>query len=301
MLTGRWSQENRATLQELLGARFSHTAIAIFDWDNTCIDGDIADLTFHHLCADMKFRFSHGGFWAWIDEIAFPNRIADYVESYLRAATSETRHRLRFELERVRHLLHEGEDDNRAWAWDGGAFVGWTPEEVREYAQKVIRQESASPFEIETLIVDGHDPLQLAHGLGQYPEMQVLMQAFIRAGWDVRIISASPQWLVEECAAQFGIEPDRVIGMRREIVNERITASVDSPCSWGDGKLDAYQMFVTRQRPPNFVAGDSLGDWKLLEWATDCALLIEPIRDALRNYAQWRRELGDKWLVQKFS
>lgn len=301
MLSGRWSDENCAALQELLAASFSYTPIAIFDWDNTCIDGDIADLTFHHLCADMKFRFDADGFGEWIDELAIPNRIGDYIEEHTRTGSIETRHRLRFELERVRYLLHEGEDDNWAWAWDSGAFVGWTPQEVRSYVRKVIRQETASPFEIETLMLEGYDPLQLAHGLREYSEMQALMQSFLGAGWDVRVISASPQWVVEECAARFGIESERVIGMRREIVHERITASVDSPCSWGDGKLDAYQMFVTRERPPNFVAGDSLGDWKLLEWATDCALLIEPIRDSLRIYAQWRRELGDQWLIQKFS
>jgi hypothetical protein len=52
---------------------------------------------------------------------------------------------------------------------------------------------------------------------------------------------------------------------------------------WGDGKLDAFNMFVTRERPPNFVAGDSLGDWTMLEWATDCALLVESHAKMLRH------------------
>jgi phosphoserine phosphatase len=122
----------------------------------------------------------------------------------------------------------------------------------------------------------------------------------LAGGWDVRVITASPRWLVEPMAERYGIAPERVVGMQRVLRDGRITVEIDSPISWGDGKQDALRLFVGRDRLPSFVAGDSIGDWKLLEWATECALVIEPSPEPLIEFANWRRSLGETWLVQAF-
>jgi phosphoserine phosphatase len=333
---GRWTGENRAALQELLARDFRVPPIAIFDWDNTCIRGDTSDFVFHELCRDLAFQFDAPGFAAWVQELPVPTRIFQAVEAFRSRPTRDTRAALRFELERTRWALHESEDDNQAWAWDTGAFVGWTPAAVREYTRRVIARELAQPRRVETLThpahmhaqavgaaavnfdVSGPDylararemramdlhanlTLELARGLRVRPEMQELISEMRRAGWRVHILSASPQWEVEAFAERYFIPRENVIGMRRAVVNGKITAAFEPPCSWGDGKLDAYQMFVTRERPPNFCAGDSIGDWKLLEWATDAALLLEPTSDSLRDLARRKQSIGETWLVQKFE
>jgi phosphoserine phosphatase len=336
MLTGRWTAENRAALERLLARKFSYTPIAVFDWDGTCASGDIAELVFHAQCRALTFHFESPEFVAWVEEISVPTRILECYEMYRAKKSPETRAALRFELERTRWSLHQSEDDNQAWAWDTGAFVGWTPAQVREYTRRVIARELAQPLRVEPLtskdamaiewaramearhavhdaqamtisamdavtIADDALTLDLARRLRERAEMRELLYRFRAAGWDVFVMSASPQWEVEAFAERYFFPPENVIGMRRAIVNGKITAAFEPPCSWGDGKLDAYQMFVTRARPPNFCAGDSVGDWKLLEWTTDGALLVEPTRDALREFARWKQSLGETWLIQKFD
>lgn len=335
-LHGRWSLENRAALERLLTRKFSYTPIAIFDWDNTCIAGDTSDAVFHELCRDLAFHFEHPDFVNWVEEIPIPSRILECYEMYLANQSPATRAALRFELERTRWALHESEDDNQAWAWDTGAFVGWTPQQVREYTRRVVARELAQELRVEFLTHPAHMhaenigasavkqdlsglhyleraqqmramdldtdmTLPIARGLRVRNEMRELMHEFRAAGWQVFVITASPQWEIEAFAERYFISSHNVIGMRRAIVNGRVTAAFEPPCSWGDGKLDAYNLFVKRERPPNFCAGDSIGDWKLLEWATDGALLIELAPDSLRNFAQWQQSIGANWLIQRFE
>lgn len=345
-LSGRWTGANRAVLEGLLARDSKTQPIAVFDWDHTCIGGDTANAVFHALCRDLAFRFDHPEFADWVEEIPVPTRILECVEMDWARPSAETRAALRFELERTRWALHESEDDNQAWAWDSGAFVGWKPIEVREYTRRVIARELAQPFGTEYLthpareehpggmrsqsrsraieagavmpdlaglhyleraqLMRGMDleadlTLPLARGLRVRNELRELMYELRAAGWAVFVITASPQWVIEAFAERYFLPPQNVIGMRRAVVDGEIRVAPEPPCSWGDGKLDAYQMFVTRDRPPNFCAGDSVGDWKLLEWATDCALVVEPTIDALRNFAQWKQSVGETWLLQAFE
>ncbi len=300
-LSGRWTDENRAVLEQLLAREFHSPPIAVFDWDNACIQGDIADATFHHLCADLMFKFDAPGFWEWMGEAGLENRVRVAYEAYRLTPTEDARHALRIALELTREALHQGEDDTSAWAWDSGAFIGWTPYEAREYTKKVMRQEMASPFETEIILLDDGSWLTLSHGLRVRTEIKELIAALQRANWQVFVITASPQWQVEVFAPMCGIAPDNVVGMRREIIGSTITASVESPVSYADGKLDAYQLFISRSQMPALVAADSLGDWKLLEWATDVRLLVEPIQDRLREFARWRKSLGESWLIQELD
>lgn len=336
MLNGRWTTENRTVLENLLAQQFQHSPIAVFDWDYTCIAGDTANMVFHQLCRDLAFQFEHPEFVNWVEEIPIPSRIPECVEMFWARPSPETRAALRFELERTRWALHESEDDNQAWAWDAGAFVGWEPVQVHEYTRRVIARELAEPLHTEFLThpaymhaqaigagavthdlsalhyleraqhmrsmhLDADLSLPLPRGLRVRDEIRQLMYEMRRAGWNVYIITASPQWEIEVFAERYLIPPQNVIGMRRALVDGRITAAIEPPCSWGDGKLDAFNMFVTRDRLPNFCAGDSVGDWTLLEWATDCALLIEPTTESLRYFAQWKQSVGETWLLQRFD
>lgn len=302
MLKGRWTPENRAGLEKLLTREYKSPPIAIFDWDNTCVQGDTADLIFHSLCRDMAFRFDAPSFVEWVEQVPMPTRILECAEAYRAHPSPETRAPLRFELERTRKTLHDGEDDNQAWGWDSGALVGWAPAEVRDYTRRVIARELAQPLRSEWLASkDGTAQIEIPRGLRLRSEMRELLYELRGAGWLVYVITASPQWEIEAFAERYFMPAENIIGMRREIVNGRITAAVSSPVSWGDGKLDAYQRFVTGKRPPNFAAGDGVGDWKLLEWATDAALIVEPTHDGVRDYALWKKSLGEAWFVQSFE
>lgn len=301
MLSGRWTQQNRIALEDLLAEKPRERQIAVFDWDNTCVAGDIADAVFHQLARELVFNFEYQGFWDWIHEVTPFDDIQLAYQNFQSDPNIENRMRLRLRLENLRNAQLEGEDTTMAWAWDAGAFIGWTPRGAKEFVRGVISREIYRPLSKELLLLDGEPAIEISRGLEIYAEMRELVHAFIRAGWQVWFISASPQVEVEIFAAYFGIHQSRILGMRRRVINGRFTLECEPPISFGDGKLDAYRRFISESEPPAFVAGDSLGDWKLLECATRIALLIEPLASTLREYGRWRRELGEKWLIQDFS
>lgn len=287
-------------LEELIRREHSHPPIAVLDWDNTCIRGDIADAVFHQLCQDLAFRFEAPGFWDWIGEAGLENRVAEAYQMLRVKPDRENRMRLRFALEQTRQVLHEGDDDTRAWAWDTGAFVGWTEEEVVDYTRQVIARELERPLEVVSIELEG-EQVSVARGLRLRAEMKELVEVLQRSDWQVWVLSASPQWEVEAFAATYGISRHRVVAMRREIVDGRISPAVAPPVSYSDGKLDAYRMLISRGEAPSFVAGDSLGDWKILEFSVQARLLIEPAPPPLREFALWRKSAGEAWLLQRFD
>lgn len=293
MLHGRWTEENRKTLEWLIDRESKEPPIAVFDWDNTCIRGDISDVVFRHLCADLAFRFEEAGFWDWVTEARYQNEVSEAYAKYRASPSPENRMWLSSGMEATRKALHEGMDDTSAWAWDSGAFIGWTEAEVRQYTSLIIRRE------LERAPKFGSD--KTTAGLVLRTEMKDLIAALTAAGWQVWILSASPFLEVQVCAGFYDVPPDHVVGMRRQVVSDKISLEVIPPVSFSDGKLDAYRLFINGSKSPSFVAGDSLGDWKLLE-SSDCLrLLVEPVPSHLRKFAEWRRAEGELWLFQQFD
>jgi phosphoserine phosphatase len=299
-LLGRWSDENRNALEELIDRNHARSPIAVFDWDNTCIRGDIADAVYHEISLDLAFHFESPGFWDWITENGSENNIVEAYHRYCTKPHAESRLRLRVGFEQARKRMHDGPDDASAWAWDSGAFVGWTTAEVREYTRRVVMSELTRPEKIETIGTES-ETIEIRTGLRLHAEMMELMQALQERGWQVWVLSASPQWEIEAFAGLYGIPPTRTIGMRRELHGDRITSQVAPPVSYSDGKLDAYRLFINYERAPSLVAGDSLGDWKILESSEAVRILIDPAPAQLREFALWRKGLGESWLLQTFD
>ena len=295
-----WSAGNRAALDEIVGREYRHSPIAVFDWDNTCIRGDIGVAVYHQLCRDLAFHFDAPGFLEWITEVTPADLVSQAIADYRSHPTPETRLRLRWSLEQQWTAFLDGPDDGAVWAWDTGTFIGWSVDEVHVYTRRVIAAELRVPLGSETLAADGAR-VEIPRGLRIRPALQELIQCMQHAGWQVWVISASPQWVVEAFAQLYGIPPARVVGMRRVVIDGKITAQVEPPVSFSDGKLDAYQAFVSRAQPPTFAAGDSVNDWKILEWAEFGRLLIEPAPEPLRAFALWRQSAGEPWLLQEFD
>lgn len=297
MLHGRWTDENLAALEHLIQDETAEPKIAVFDWDNTCVRGDISDAVFHQLCSDLAFRFDAPGFVDWLMEARCQDLVSPALGRFLSDPSEGNKNNLCASFEVTRKALHESMDDTSAWAWDTGAFIGWTETEVKQYTKNVINQELARGLRTEVHIGNGAEPPHLV----LRPEMKELTGKLMAADWQVWILSASPQWQVEEFASLYDVPPSRVVGMRREITQGKITLQVIPPVSFSDGKLDAYRTFISREYPPLLVAGDSLGDWKLLEASDKVRLLVEPVPSALREFAEWRRSAGEAWLFQAFD
>lgn len=115
------------------------------------------------------------------------------------------------------------------------------------------------------------------------PALRELVAALHQFGWEVYVVSASPEVLVQAAAARVGIPEGRVIGMRPAIGPDgRYSRPIQEPIPFREGKLE----LVTRAsgRRPTLAIGDSTFDLPLLVGAAR-ALLLDRGDAALRAEA----------------
>jgi phosphoserine phosphatase len=96
----------------------------------------------------------------------------------------------------------------------------------------------------------------------------------------VLVVSASPQWIVEDAAGRLGIAPEDVIACRPVVNEERILPSLAAPVPYAEGKPAALATVVDgRQLLASF--GDNVFDMELLR-AARLGVAVRP-KPALRR------------------
>lgn len=119
--------------------------------------------------------------------------------------------------------------------------------------------------------------------IGIREEMRELIWALQRHGWEVRVITASAEPLVQALAEQMGIHPNHVHGMRAPLLpSGRYGHGVLEPVPYREGKLDVIRLAAGRD--PDFAAGDSRSDATLMA-AARAALLWDRGDLSLREEA----------------
>ncbi|HEY9840869.1 MAG: HAD family hydrolase [Candidatus Sericytochromatia bacterium] len=107
-----------------------------------------------------------------------------------------------------------------------------------------------------------------------YPGQRSLIQRLQRAGVEVWIVSASPQWLIEQGAPYLGVPADHVVGVRLGEANGLATPHVIPPMTFRQGKVEAITKYIGKT--PVLVAGDSITDFEMLKIASRLQLVINP-------------------------
>ncbi len=221
----RWTAAARAAIAELIRTqKASERKIAAFDFDDSCIHGDIG--------------------------IALLER---------------------FDASSPRDLVAEYEADCAADTRTGYAqlcptlLAGRTEDEVRSETRATL---------IEAL----------ADGRVQWvDEVHRLISTLHDSGWEVWIVTASPEVVVQMAAAHYGVPPSRVIGMRVAMAkNGRYSSEILDPVTYRTGKLEAL-----RERAgcdPLLAMGDSPSDEALLE-AAEVGILIDRGDKSFRDRA----------------
>jgi HAD superfamily phosphoserine phosphatase-like hydrolase len=121
--------------------------------------------------------------------------------------------------------------------------------------------------------------------------MRELVWALHRHGWEVWVVTASAEVLVQAVAERMGIHPHRVLGMRAPLdASGRYRGVIEEPAPFREGKLELLRKVTGRD--PRFAAGDSRSDAWLMGAAED-ALLVD------RGDAALRQELIERggWIV----
>jgi phosphoserine phosphatase len=325
-LNGRWTDENRTRLLEIIGTRgrrgasfdSAHPPVVLFDWDNTAMRGDIGDLAFAYALdhAALTGLPPAGGFGALVP--LRPDLSADLDASCVPTAPGTFADHCRNLLSRIALTGLDLRDHDAftvpisasykpSYALLSQLFVGLTPEEVRSIGEVALRRALEAPLGARTEVAE----TEVEAFARISPELRELTEVLRREGFDLWVVSASHQALVEVAAAELGFAPDHVIGMRPRLgVDGRYAVGFEDPTEGRAGSaITTYDvgkriwalreifglrdgLLEARSPRPVLAFGDADTDFAMLDWA-EHALLFDRGHPRVTCRA---RERG--WMVQ---
>ena len=305
-----WLPENVQTLADLIayygkeGPAYDPTRppYAVFDWDNTCLAGDLGDAFFFGACVRRAPLFADPDLWSILTaEDERDSLLAAWQDAFAEAgkASREALNRLRWQLARSFRLLSRRLGD-RAYGWQTQLLAGMTPNQVEALSDLIIEEESHRPLGQEIIRAPGGaDGVEsIPTGLRLYPQIGRLRMYLERAGIAAWVITATSEIVVRAGAHRLGFARERVIGMRNEMVNGRLTSTLQQPDTWGEGKVTVIQRDIHPTQRPILVVADGLTDREMLAYGADVRLVIDRGRPSLQEQVEAGRARGERWLVQ---
>ncbi|WP_316811718.1 HAD family hydrolase [Pedobacter heparinus] len=121
----------------------------------------------------------------------------------------------------------------------------------------------------------GEDCFNAKYQAKIYPEMRQLVANLQNYGFEVWVVTTSPELLYQQFVhEEFGIPVDRIIGLKSVIKNNVISNEVVLPVPMDNGKAETIQTFIKAK--PLFVGGNSRGDMEMMNIATGLKLIVNP-------------------------
>ncbi|MFE0104192.1 haloacid dehalogenase-like hydrolase [Streptomyces sp. NPDC059009] len=330
-----WYGANKAKLQRMLdtygrcGDAYDKKAkpLAVFDWDNTVIKNDVGDATMFWMLRNSKIRTPEGGDWHTTSRY-----LTDPAATALATACPATGRTLPTAkntacADEIAAVYGEGTTtggktafdgfDHRRmepqYAWLAQLTQGWSSRQVKGFAAAARKENLAAPVGTEQTVGTGK-----VTGWARYYEQQRdLIRTLKKAGFDVYIVSASPEPVAEVWAKGVGLDARHVIGIRNVVAHGKQTARLkgcgsvkdgaDSMITYIDGKRCAINERILKVRGAAaekvqpaaqrqvFAAGDSDTDVSFLRDATGLRLVLNRNKTELMCRAY---DNGDRrWLV----
>lgn len=247
--TELWAGDNAKKINLFLQTYRDKNAVAIFDWDNTVAKNDIGDATFFWLLRNDGVRhpasFAKQNPYLTAEAVQDLNRYcpgkpgsflntsenkscADTLLSiYLDGKTKSGK--------RDAWKLTHPDTLEPAYLWVVQFLSGYTPAEVKAMAEIVIEHAMNNSVGT-TQFVGSREVPAYVH---VYDAQKQLIQAMKVDGFDVWIATASAQGLVELFAAQVGIQPDHVIGVRSVLdASGKLTDRLEGCGPYPDGNIE---------------------------------------------------------------
>jgi phosphoserine phosphatase len=279
-----------------LGA--AEAPVAVFDFDNTCIFGDIGELYSHYLIDEVAYRYDLDAFWELIDPRDGRDHIRGLAERLLELAPAERVSSPAYreylaEMGAVYARKYEREGASSCYEWAVRLHVGMRPDEIRRGTVEAIWREVDADVDVERRQTSRQKVVRIARGIRIHREIRQLIAALDELGFEVWVVSATNQWTVETFAElEFGVPTQRVLGNRIAFADDGLLSSrTVEPVLYRQGKADIIEQEIGRR--PALVFGDSWTDFEMMCQAEHLAVLIDRGRDDLRRRAG---ELG--WAIQ---
>jgi len=256
--------------------------VAVFDFDNTLIFNDISYAVVYHLISRKLITTDPRAL-----RKIFPEKMA---KLYLAIDNESTK--LVFLTRYFKHYrrMCKSKGKPACLSWLAGLYIGFTPKKLREIVQIVIGTELS--HRLCHAHLDQRRSIRVNRGLRIYETQRRLIALLKKRGFEVWIVSASNEALVEVFARYFSVPPERVLGVRPQVVAGRYNGKVIPPVTYRRGKVKAIKKYIGLQ--PLLVFGDAVTDKEMLEYAKERAVLIDR---GNRDILAIARKQG--WLIQK--
>lgn len=264
----------------------AHPPVALFDWDDTIAKNDFGDALTYWMIAHGKIHRPPSGDWratspfltaAAAEALARACNADDPVPSDRDAACADALLSV-YEHGTEQHLFagHDPAHMEPAFAWTAQLLAGYTHAEIRAFAKQMSDAELAAPHGA-TQTVGTHAETAW---LRIYPEQRSLIRALASRGYDVWVVTASPEDAIAVVAPLAGVAADHVVGLTsRTDAAGRLTAHLagcggvpdDQIINYKAGKRCAANHYVFGDRAgahAAFAAGDSDSDVAMLADAT---------------------------------
>lgn len=340
---GRWLPENRTRLNEMISSLGiaspafdpKNRPVAVFDWDNTVVKNDLGDATFFWMLRHDKVLQPVDRDWSATSRHLTPearsalNAACDAAANPGEPLQTSTHSDCADELVRIYNNGQTRADQaawnnpvtltlNTSYAWVAQLQAGYTPEEIRAFARSAYAENAFNPPGSTQRVGTTSG---LAFHVQVYEEMVDLIETLQANGFDVWVVTASPQFVIDAVSEELvGIKPNRVIGIRTVTdAQGRVTAhfqgcgtvadGADTLITYDQGKRCWINKVIFHQpaeqqllRTPDeharqaFAAGDSDTDLSFLQDATHLKLAINRNKVQLMCNAYANHQ--GRWLVQ---
>ncbi|MFF0435882.1 haloacid dehalogenase-like hydrolase [Streptomyces sp. NPDC004327] len=332
-----WYGDNKARIERLIADHCGtkggkgHKPVAVFDWDNTVIKNDVGDATLYWLLRNDRVKAPRHGDWTTTSRWLTPDaatalaaacptgvrtlptaaptaagtRCADEILSvYGKGATTGGR------------TAFAGYDHRRiepAYAWLAQLLHGWTTRQVRSFAAAARAENLAAPQGATQRVGSA----QVTAWVRYYDQQRDLIRALKDGGFDVWVVSASPEPVVDVWAEGVGVRPSHAVGIRNTTEDGRLTTHLkgcgtvrdgdDAMITYIDGKrcwinqeiLGVHGPAAERVQPAArrqvFAAGDSDTDVSFLRDATGLRLVLNRNKNELMCRAY--DDADGRWIV----
>jgi len=136
-----------------------------------------------------------------------------------------------------------------------------------------------TPEEIENL---GYECYRSSYRGKFYPEMKILIANLKEYGFEVWILTASPEQLYQKFfSEELGIPPYQVVGAKCVIREGKTTHDIIPPIPQDDGKAYSIETFIKAK--PLLVGGNSRGDLDMLNESAGLKIVVNPDDTTVRG------------------
>ncbi|XDD49091.1 HAD family hydrolase [Leptospira sp. WS92.C1] len=237
-----WNPDLYETLSRLKPGK------AAFDFDNTLVKNDFGE-------AVME-RFLSQGIPAYQNDISsfFEKENLEQILSSRFVDPSLFRSLVLKEYE----FIQSKSGLEASYRWSSWIFSGHTPEELKEISRSVWNSHATDPSPASVKI---------------YEPIKELVNHLTTNGWDLWIVTASPQEIIQSVSGLFGIPSEKVLGMQLALENGVHSSKIVEPFTYGNGKVKRFQNNAGSL--PDIAFGDSINDFPLLNSATQAGFFLD--------------------------